>query len=213
VQGHYDEEYFRWQRRIGEFGATVDHFIKFGKFIKPTDRVIDFGCGGGYMLKALVCADKIGIEINEVARRFALENGIRTVKDAAEIEDNWADVVISNNALEHTLCPFSELRKLFDKLKPGGKIVFVIPHEKRNPWKANDRNQHLYTWSPMCAGNLFTVAGFKVEQINSIAVWPPLFHHEIKKYFGVKIFHLIGKICTALSGKWHQIQVVATKPK
>jgi SAM-dependent methyltransferase len=210
MQSTYDEAYFQWQRRVGEFGAIVDRF-KFDKFIKPSDCVIDFGCGGGYMLKALTCADKIGIEVNDVARQFALKNGIRTVKDAAEIEDEWADVIVSDNALEHTLCPFIELRKLFGKLKTGGRMVFVVPHEKRNPWKENDRNQHLYTWSPMCAGNLFTAAGFKVDEISSIALWPP-FHDTIKKYLGLKLFYLIGKICTALSGKWYQIRVVATKP-
>lgn len=163
------------------------------------------------MLKALSCADKLGIEVNDVARQFAFKNGIRTVNDASEIEDNWADVIISDNALEHTFCPFTELRKLFDNLKTGGKMVFIIPHEKRRLWKQNNMDQHLYTWSPMCAGNLFTAAGFKVEEISSIALWPP-FSYAIKKYLGLKLFYLLGKIWTALFADWYQIRVVATKP-
>lgn len=52
-------------------------------------------------------------------------------------------MIISDNTLEHTLCPFAELKKLRSKLKPGGKKCFVVPHEKKSPWKLNDINQHL----------------------------------------------------------------------
>jgi SAM-dependent methyltransferase len=207
---HYDERYFNWQKKMGEFVPSVDLF-KFRDYVKSTDNVIDFGCGGGFMLKALNCKCKIGIEINSAARQFGSENGLDMVKDADEIEDQWADVIISDNALEHTLCPFSELKKLYPKLKPGGKIVFVVPHEKKMRWKPNDINQHLYTWSQLSAGNLFTQAGFNVEKINSIPLWPP-FYEQIKRYFGLRIFFALGRISTALFWNWDQIRVVATKP-
>jgi SAM-dependent methyltransferase len=207
---YYDEKFFEWQRKTGEFGSIAELY-KFKKYIKPSDNVIDFGCGGGFMLKALNCSGKIGIEINNAARNFAYEIGIATVKDAGEIEDEWADVIISDNALEHTLSPFDELKKLFSKLKSGGKIVFVVPHEKKMPWKPNDINQHLYTWSPLCIGNLFVTVGFRVEEISNLPLLPPG-ARPIWKYFGFRVFFIAGKIYTALAGQWSQIRIVATKP-
>ena len=50
---HYDEKFFDWQKKIGEFGATVDLF-KFRKYVKTTDRVVDFGCSGASYLRRLV---------------------------------------------------------------------------------------------------------------------------------------------------------------
>jgi SAM-dependent methyltransferase len=212
MQSRYDGEYFQWQRKIGEFEAAVGLY-KFSKFVKPEDRVIDFGCGGGYMLRSFKCKDRIGIEINENARHFAQEAGAHVVRSANEIEDDWADVIISDNVLEHTTCPLYELRILYRKLKPSGKIVFVIPHEIKISWKPGNRNQHLYTWSPMCAGNLFTAAGFNIEEISTIRrLWPP-YYETIKKYLGLKVFYLICEIYTTILGKWHEIRVVATKPK
>lgn len=207
---HYDEKFFDWQKKIGEFAAIVDIY-KFKRYVRSSDNVIDFGCGGGFMLKALPCSGKIGVEINNVARNFAYMNGIIAVKDSSEIKDGWADVIISDNALEHTLSPFAELRKLFSKLKSGGRIVFIVPHEKKMPWKPNDKNQHLYTWSPMNIGNLFLTAGFEIEEISNLPLWPPIGAKRIRKYFGFKVFFLIGKIYTALSGKWSQIRIVARK--
>ena len=46
---HYSDKYFEWQSNVGIFGAIANR-IKFEKFIKEDQKVLDFGCGGGYML-------------------------------------------------------------------------------------------------------------------------------------------------------------------
>ena len=78
---------------------------KFQDYIKPKYNIIDFGCGGGYLLKNIKCKNKIGIEVNLSARRQAELNGIKTYESITEIEPSWADLIISNNALEHCLHP------------------------------------------------------------------------------------------------------------
>ena len=46
---HYNKFYFNWQSEVGLFGAIANQ-IKFKTFIKSNQKVLDFGCGGGYML-------------------------------------------------------------------------------------------------------------------------------------------------------------------
>ena len=46
---HYDEKYFSWQKLVGQFGGEANK-IKFDNFIKENQKVLDFGCGGGYLL-------------------------------------------------------------------------------------------------------------------------------------------------------------------
>lgn len=124
-------------------------FYKIRKYIKSTDRVIDFGCGGGYLLEKINCGEKIGIEINENAREVATLKGIKTVISADDISDNWADVIISNHALEHTQRPLDEIMLLRNKLRTGGLIVFIVPSEGvYHSYNALDPNHHLYIWSP-----------------------------------------------------------------
>jgi hypothetical protein len=36
----------------------------YAPYIRKTDAVVDFGCGGGFLLDALDCGDKMGVEIN-----------------------------------------------------------------------------------------------------------------------------------------------------
>ncbi|UCE39033.1 MAG: methyltransferase domain-containing protein, partial [Thermoplasmata archaeon] len=73
-KGRYGKEYFDWQKNIGSFGGLANLF-KFKEFINPTDTVVDFGCGGGYLLRNLQCKEKMGIEVNPHARQEAKRNG------------------------------------------------------------------------------------------------------------------------------------------
>ena len=51
---NYDIKYFNWQKEIGQFGGIANKLI-FEKHIKNDDIVIDFGSGGGYLLKYIIC--------------------------------------------------------------------------------------------------------------------------------------------------------------
>ena len=71
---YYNEQYFKWQKEIGEFGGIINQFL-FKDFIALADAVIDFGCGGGYLLSNINCTQKMGIEINDAAREIAKKKG------------------------------------------------------------------------------------------------------------------------------------------
>src|SRR5216684_426768 len=97
ISAHYDRKYFEWQRAGGQFGAMAGMF-KFKDFIKRTDNVVDFG-GGGFLLAAVDCARRLGVEVNPVAQEQCRQQGVSVKSDLAEVDDSWADVVISNHAL------------------------------------------------------------------------------------------------------------------
>src|SRR5687768_999919 len=100
VSEYYNEDYFeKYQKKIGEFGGMANKF-KFQDEIKETDTVLDFGCGGGFLLKNISCRHKVGIEINEVARKNCSALGIECYDSLDHIKDESIDVVISNHCLE-----------------------------------------------------------------------------------------------------------------
>src|ERR1700722_16146211 len=93
ASSHYGAEYFKYQFEIGRFGGWAN-LTKFSKFIQPDMNVLDFGCGCGFLLAKLNCKERLGIEVNPVARAKAGEVGVRTVASTSEIEDGWADIII-----------------------------------------------------------------------------------------------------------------------
>lgn len=210
-QKYYNKKYFSWQGPIGEFGGRVN-LIKFAKHIKPSDSVVDFGCGGGYLLANIVCGQKIGIDINPSARRTAKALGIKVAASADKIAKNWADVIISNNALEHTKNPLEHLTSLHRILKKRGTIIFIVPCDsQRKKFSTSDVNKHFFSWSPMNIGNLFVEAGFKVVRVSPfLHKWPPLYK-VIEKYAGIKLFHIIAFAYGYIVRDWVQVKIEATK--
>lgn len=185
ANAHYDAAYFKWQSEIGRFGGWAN-VTKFADYVRPEMKVLDFGCGGGYLLANVDCREKLGIEVNPAGRAEAERQGIRAVASAAGVRDGWADLVISNHALEHCSHPLRELQELFPKVIRGGTVVFVVPCESiRYKHSANDPNHHLYTWSPMSAANLFAEAGFNVLESKAyIHTWPPGFIPRLLRRIG-----------------------------
>jgi 2-polyprenyl-3-methyl-5-hydroxy-6-metoxy-1,4-benzoquinol methylase len=191
---HYDEEYFSWQKSMGEFGAKMSIKL-FQNHILPNMNLLEFGAGGGYLLSEIKCAKKVGIEINEAARKEAKSRGIEMVADIDEIPDGFADIIISTGALEHVENPFGALKALHSKLKENGKIVFYVPNEScETEYSRSDINNHLYTWNCLNIGNLFKAAGFFVRLVERIQeVWPNEFF-KLKEELSEEMFEEICNI-------------------
>jgi FkbM family methyltransferase len=168
--------YWEHQRPIGRVGGELNRW-KFEPYIGEDDVVVDFGCGGGYLLARLPGREKIGVDASPLAREEAERQGLRVVAGIDDLTQASADVVVSNHTLEHTLSPFDELRGIARVLRPGGKLILVLPIDD---WRSQrqvdlkDPDRHLYTWTPLLITNLLREAGFdSVEARVVTRAWHP----------------------------------------
>lgn len=207
---YYGDQYFAYQATIGKFGGWANR-PKFEDFLAQDLAVLDFGCGGGYLLAGFDVRLKAGVEVNLEAAAVARSNGLNVYGSVAEVPVETFDVVISNHALEHVECPLSVLRTLKEALVPGGKMVCVVPSESvTHKYSPHDINQHLYTWSPMALGNLFERAGLHVlESVAYRHAWPPGYRRWAK--FGRPTFDFACRVYGALSTRVSQCRVVAER--
>src|SRR3954468_5249634 len=94
--GPAGQRYFAYQSQYGEIGGRIIA-SKFTRFIQASDRVLDFGCGAGYVLKAVPCGERIGVDINPAALEAAQLNGIACFETLDAVENASFDVAIAHH--------------------------------------------------------------------------------------------------------------------
>jgi len=208
---HYNEKYFSWQKLVGEFGGEANK-IKFDKYIKDNQKVLDFGCGGGYLLSSYNNIEKYGVEINGVASNVAEKNGLKIYKTSKDLPSEYFDTIISNHCLEHCDNPFLELKELYRSLKSKGTICICVPCDNiKYKYNEQDVHKHLYSWSPSNLGNILFTVGFKVlESQPFLSRWFP-FRYRLKKYMSWSVFHFLCRIWARFDTIQYQILAIAKK--
>lgn len=99
---------------------------------KPRDKILEIGCGRGFLTKKMqsLAKDTIGIDINPEAISFGVTSSLK-VMDATKLgfPINSFDKIYSCHTIEH----IPDLEKLFKEvervLKPKGRALLVYPWE------------------------------------------------------------------------------------
>ena len=147
------------KRLLSPYAGTTGNPFSFGER-RPSNRVVDAGCGAG--LDSLIAANMMGRggevigvdmtkEMIDKASSNAQAIGAKNISfrqgviEDLPVEDEWADVVISNGAINLAPDKDEVFRELNRVLKPGGWLQIAdILVEKPIPDSAK-RNIDLWT--------------------------------------------------------------------
>jgi SAM-dependent methyltransferase len=150
---HFNDAYYNARAKIA--------VTKFFESVKPGEKLLDYGCGLGQNI--LYMPDAQGYDISEFSVGFCRQKGINATTNLDEIPNEAFDVVFSAHVLEHHPHPRTMLEDIYRKLKPGKRLILVLPFERHG--KASfelDLNQHFYVWNFQSINNLLIDTGFKV---------------------------------------------------
>lgn len=174
---YYSKDYFAWQKKAGEYGALID-ITYYERYLRSSDTLLDFGCGGGYMLSKVVCKKKYGVDINEYARIEATKKGLKVYPSLDSLPKNIKFTrIMSHHTLEHLHNPLDTLVQLRSKLEKNGALICIVPIDdwrSQKSFKKKDINNHLYTWTPLLLKNLFKEAGYTIVDVKILYdAWVP----------------------------------------
>ena len=160
VSKQFGKDYWDGDRKYGYGGyyydgrwrtvaqALVNHY-----HLKDGDRVLDVGCGKGFLLyeftQVLPGVEVEGIDIS----RYALEHAKEEVKTSLRLgtavdlpyEDKWFDLVVSINTL-HNLYNY-ELRKALQEIERVGK---EHKHVAVDSYRTEREKVNLLYWQITC---------------------------------------------------------------
>ena len=125
-----------------------------------------------HILASLKVSKRVGVELNDYARSQITEvypeKNIQLYRYVENVPDESVDLFFSTSVIEHMECPLTELREVYNKVRPGGRLVIGIKNEGvqyLRRYVTADQDNHLYTWNELLLGNLVRAAGFTVKKI------------------------------------------------
>ncbi|MFN5345682.1 MAG: class I SAM-dependent methyltransferase [Bacteroidota bacterium] len=146
--------------------------------------LVDYGCGTGDFLK--YCIDKghnaIGLEIDDSARKIALNKGCKEVYEPSHlsnISSDSADIITLWHVLEHIHDLHPTVKHFNRILNESGTLVIAVPnHESHDAkhygkyWAAYDVPRHLYHFNIASMIRLMNDEGFKLIETKTMRLDP-----------------------------------------
>ncbi|MEI7596332.1 MAG: methyltransferase domain-containing protein [Bacteroidota bacterium] len=153
---------------------TLDNKVRLVKKWGNPKNLLDIGCGTGAFIDR--CAkskiEVVGIEPDESARNFAINNFSLNVFDESEIikiADNSYDTITMWHVLEHVSDLEERVKQLKRILKPGGTLFVALPNMASYDaqvygkfWAAYDVPRHLYHFKKGDVERLFNLVSMVV---------------------------------------------------
>lgn len=118
------------RRDFEDHADTERRFEQYKQFVVG-NNVCDFGCGAGSFLRRNkhLAKNLAGVELEQNYSKQLNDDGIFCTSDINEIPFEL-DTVFLFHSFEHFSEPLEILKKIKNKLKPGGKIIIEVPHAK-----------------------------------------------------------------------------------
>nr|MBI4156734.1 class I SAM-dependent methyltransferase [Candidatus Woesearchaeota archaeon] len=243
----YSKDYFETNKLSGtrEKGYMEDqeyyeqdfkNILRIVKKYKRNGRFLDIGCAAGYFLNL---ARKYGYQVHGVEiSKFASEFARKKFKldvfngelENAKFKDNFFDIVVAANVLEHVEDPNKFLLEIKRILKPNGILVIDIPTYVNSPYykivklisgmfkkdkdvakmfKVNQEKMpyHLYEFSPRNLKMMLKKLGFKLLETKADVPYPEvIFSKKGFKYRLIQLhFIILNMLARTLNIKFNHM--------
>jgi len=231
---HYekDAEVFDYQLEY-ENSATRHEQFRLHQYIvskvsKNDKTILDVGCGNAWVAGACLPENKLVISMDistvntkKALERYPSEKHFPIVADSYNLpfKTNSIDCIIAAEILEHTADPTLFIKKLYEVLKPGGKLIITTPYHEKLEYSLcvhcntpTPRHAHLHSFheknitSMIPKGASFTATHFMNKYLIKLNT------HILLKYLPLNLWKKIDRFSEILRPAALRFIVELTKP-
>lgn len=175
----------------------VARYTSVTRRIPPGLRILDLGCGDGYLMHLLSpqAATVTGIDPEptavQLASRMLHEHANCSVSGGScydlPFADGAFDVVVMADVIEHLTDDSACLREAARVLAPGGQVIITTP--RRRPDRPQDPN-HVREYS---AAELRTRCEETFEDVRMTCLWPVRWSRLYRTKIGWRVLREVGR--------------------
>ena len=151
-------------------------------------KILEPGCGRGDFLNNFkkLGLDAEGVDISPESLYF--ENGLNIKlcdieKEKLPYNDNTFDIVFSKSFIEHLYYPEKYLEEAHRVLKPGGKLITLVPDWESNYKKYFDDITHRTPFTKIALEDSYKMFGFSNIDVFKFRQLPIVWKFPILNYF------------------------------
>lgn len=169
LQSIYEHRFTSMLQYRNEVWRTLTSAF-FQKYVRPTDVVLDLGCGYGEFINHIHCRTKYGMDLNPRSPEFLAQDVHFLQQDCStrwNLPDASLDLVFTSNFFEHLpdkLALRNTLREAHRCLKAGGRVVALGPNIKFVQGAYWDFWDHFLCLTEASLGEGFENNGYRVVE-------------------------------------------------
>jgi len=155
---------------------------------KNTGLFVEFGCGPCQHLKIFqeIGFDVIGVDIDPKVKNYSKDIKIiinDVNKEKTTIKDNSIDIVFSKSFVEHLSDPDHFFLEAYRILKPGGKILTMVPDWESNMKIYFDDHTHKTPFTIFSLEDAYHMHGFKKVECKLFRQLPIVWKFPFLSFF------------------------------
>lgn len=179
-----------------EYPKQLCHYL-FQLFrLKPGMKMLEPGCGRGEFLSNFkeLGLDVYGVDISQEAADYATDFTVEICDVENELlpfEDNVFDVIYSKSFIEHLHKPEKYLAEAYRVLKPGGKLITLVPDWESNYKIYFDDFTHRTPFTQISLTDAYWMYGFDEVSVYKFRQLPVVWKYPVLNYLCAVIAPLV----------------------
>jgi 2-polyprenyl-3-methyl-5-hydroxy-6-metoxy-1,4-benzoquinol methylase len=163
----------RWSDRdLAELRAVWEVVVReyFQSLVPSDGNVLDVGCGFCHFLNAVRAKERIGVDANPEAARYASPGvEVRTIDNLSleGLPSEHFDFVFISNVIEHlndSMQVVALLRRVRELLSPRGRVVILQPNFRLLGWRYFDFIDHKTILTDCGMREALDLVGLRLER-------------------------------------------------
>jgi len=207
ASGYLSVVYDEGSHPYTEYPKQLCYYLYQSFGLQPGMKMLEPGCGRGEFLGNFqeLGLDVYGVDISPEAAEFSSNFPVALCdveNESLPFQDNTFDVIYSKSFIEHLYYPERYLSEAIRVLRPGGKLITLVPDWESNYKKYFDDFTHRTPFTQVSLTDAYKIYGFSDITVYKFRQLPVVWKYPLLNYVSAVITPFVPVRTTNKFMRW-----------